>query len=133
MREKLDPSQYANQKGLSVQHYLIKMIDKILQSVDKNSKSEGFAVLATMVDWKQAFPSQCPKLGVQSFINNGVRPSSIPLIFSYLQGRRMKVKWHGKFSSTRELKGGGPQGSTFGISHPMTMLIVLQKVKGSYL
>jgi hypothetical protein len=27
----------------------------------------------------------------------------------------MKVKWHGKFSSTRELKGGGPQGSTFGI------------------
>ena len=27
----------------------------------------------------------------------------------------MKVKWHNEFSSERELKGGGPQGSTFGI------------------
>ena len=27
----------------------------------------------------------------------------------------MKVKWHGKVSSSRELNGGGPQGSTFGI------------------
>ena len=27
----------------------------------------------------------------------------------------MKVKWHGAVSKERELKGGGPQGSTFGI------------------
>ena len=27
----------------------------------------------------------------------------------------MKVKWHGKTSSTRKLNGGGPQGATFGI------------------
>ena len=27
----------------------------------------------------------------------------------------MKVKWHGKMSSEKELKGGGPQGSTFGL------------------
>ena len=27
----------------------------------------------------------------------------------------MKVKWHGVMSSVRELNGGGPQGSTFGI------------------
>ena len=27
----------------------------------------------------------------------------------------MQVKWHGKLSSVKELKGGGPQGSTFGI------------------
>ena len=27
----------------------------------------------------------------------------------------MKVKWHGHFSSERELNGGGPKGSTFGI------------------
>ena len=29
MRKKLDPSQFANQKGLSIQHYLVKMIDNI--------------------------------------------------------------------------------------------------------
>ena len=115
MKEKIDPAQYANQKGLSIQHYLVKMIDRILQAVESNSKSESFAVLATLVDWKQAFPRQCPKLGIQSFIQNGVRPSIIPLLISYFQGRKMKVKWHGKMSSIRELKGGGPQGSTFGI------------------
>ena len=115
MRKQIDPSQYANQKGLSIQHYLVKMIDKILQAVDSNSKSESFAVLATMVDWKQAFPRQCPKLGVESFLKCGVRPSLIPLIISYFQDRRMKVKWHGEVSKTKNLKGGGPQGSTFGI------------------
>ena len=115
MKGKIDPSQFANQKGLSIQHYLVKMIDRILQAVDNSSKSECSAVLATLVDWKQAFPRQCPKLGVQSFIHNGVRPSLIPILISYFQNRRMKVKWHGKVSSTKELKGGGPQGSTFGI------------------
>ena len=112
MKEKIDPSQYANQKGLSINHYLIKMIDKILAAVDKNDK---VAVLATFVDWKQAFPRQCPKLGVESFLENGVRPALIPTLISYFQGRSMKVKWHKKISSTKELKGGGPQGGTLGI------------------
>ena len=93
----------------------MKIIDKILQSVDKNSKSESVAVLATLVDWKQAFPRQCPKLGIESFIENGVRPSLIPMLINYFQGRQMKVKWGSELSSVRDLNGGGPQGSTFGI------------------
>ena len=112
MKSKLDPAQYANQKGLSINHYLIKMIDRILQALDE---SESSAVLATLVDWKEAFPRQCPKLGVESFLKNGVRPSLIPLIISYFQGRKMRVKWKGKVSSQKDLNGGGPQGSTFGI------------------
>ena len=115
MSSNIDPSQFANQKGLSIQHYLVKFLDRVLEAVDKNSKGETCAVLATLVDWKQAFPRQCPKLGVQSFIKNGVRPALIPLLINYFQGRQMKVKWHGEVSSERELKGGGPQGSTFGI------------------
>ena len=132
MRKQIDPSQFANQKGLSIQHYLVKMIDRILAGLDGNSKRESCAVLATLVDWKQAFPRQCPKLGVESFIRNGVRPALIPVLISYFQGRRMKVKWHGEMSKERELKGGGPQGSTFGIwnTYPsqMTMRIALVKV-----
>ena len=115
MKKNIDPSQFANQKGLSIQHYLVKFIDRILEAVDGNSKGEACAVLATLVDWKQAFPRQCPKLGVESFIKNGVRPALIPLLINYFQGRKMKVKWHGEISSERQLKGGGPQGSTFGI------------------
>ena len=112
MKSKLDPSQYANQKGQSINHYLVKMIDKILSTIDKNEKH---AILATYVDWKEAFPRQCPKLGIESFLKNGVRASLIPVLINYFQGRFMKVKWHNEFSSERELKGGGPQGGSLGI------------------
>ena len=115
MKAKIDPSQYANQKGLSIQHYLVKFIDRILSVLDKGNNSKTCAVLATLVDWKQAFPRQCPKLGIESFIQNGVRPSLIPLIMSFFQNRKMRVKWKGHLSNIRELNGGGPQGSSFGI------------------
>ena len=58
MKAKLDPSQYANQKGVGIQHYLIKMLNRILTVLDKSSKGEAKAVIATLIDWKQAFPRQ---------------------------------------------------------------------------
>ena len=91
------------------------MTDRILSDTDNNSKGEVNAVLATLYDWKEAFPRKCPKLGVEAFIECGVRPSLIPLLISYLQDRKMVVKWHGETSSERKLNGGGPQGATFGI------------------
>ena len=111
----LDPSQYANQKGISLQHYLINMINKILSDTDKNSKGEINAVIATLYDWKEAFPRQCPKLGIEAFIKCGVRSSLIPVLISYLQDRTMTVKWNGSTSTERKLNGGGPQGATFGL------------------
>ena len=68
MIQNLDPSQYTNQKGLSLQHYLIKMIHKILSETDNSSKGEVNAVIATLYDWKEAFSRQCPKLGVEAFM-----------------------------------------------------------------
>ena len=115
MKAKTDPSQYGNEKGTSIQHYLIKMVHRILTALDTNSKRETFAVVANLIDWNSAFPRQCPKLGVDSFIKNGVRPSMIPLLVNYFQDRQMSVVWHGCQSVPRRIKGGGPQGATFGI------------------
>ena len=106
----LFPAQYTNQKGLSLQHYLIKMIDKILSDTDNNCNGEVNAVIATLYDWKEAFPRQCPKLGIEAFIRCGVRSSLIPMLINYLQDRTMKVKWNGVTSTERKLNGGGPQG-----------------------
>ena len=92
-----DPSQYGNEKGISTQHYLIKMIDQILTSLDTNDIKEVNAVIAQLIDWNQAFDRQCPKLGVNSFIENGVRKSLIPILINYFQDRRMTVKWNSKF------------------------------------
>jgi hypothetical protein len=59
MEAKLDPAQFGNQKGVSIQHYLIQMIHRILSILD-NSKEDVFAVLASLIDWNNAFPRQCP-------------------------------------------------------------------------
>ena len=40
----IDPAQYGNQRGVSIQHYLINMIHKILTALDTNSRRETFAV-----------------------------------------------------------------------------------------
>ena len=59
-----DPAQYGNMKGLSTQHYLIKMIHQILTATDKNSVNEAKAVIIQMIDWQAAFDRQCHKLGI---------------------------------------------------------------------
>ena len=105
MKINVDPSQYGNQEGISIQHYLVKFIDRVLSATDGDKKKKSVAVLATLVDWKEAFSRQCPKLGIESFIKNGVRPALIPLLINFFQGRQMKVKWHGELSEKRVLKG----------------------------
>ena len=52
--------------------------------------------------------------GVQSFIDNGVRPELIPILISFFQNRDIQVKWNGFFSSPLTVTGGGPQGGTAG-------------------
>ena len=115
MSSTFDPAQYGNQRGISVQHYLIQMIHRILTALDNNSRKDTFAVIANLIDWNNAFPRQCPKLGIESFIKNGVRPALIPVLINYFQNREMKVKWHGCHSLPRKVNGGGPQGATLGL------------------
>ena len=56
MEGKLNPTHYGNQYGLSIQHYLVKMIHIILSDTDNNSKGEINAVLTVLYVWKEAFP-----------------------------------------------------------------------------
>ena len=115
MKGMRDKSQYGNQKKISIQHYLVNMLHKILTCVDENSIYKSVAVLLSMVDWSQAFDRLSHKLGIESFINNGVRPSLIPTLMSFFQNREMVVKWKGLLSRPQPLPGGGPQGGTLGI------------------
>ena len=115
MKPSSDQSQFGNEKGISVQHCLIKMLDTIHRQLDINNQKEAYAAIISLIDWNQAFDRQCSLLGVQSFIRNGVRRALIPLLTSFFQDRKMRVKWNGILSSTRNLPGGGPQGSTTGL------------------
>ena len=114
MKGSLDPSQYGNQKNISIQHYLVRLLHRVVSNVDRNSKGEVNAVLCMFIDWKQAYSRQCHTLGVKSFLKNGVRPSLIPILISYFEDREMRVKWHGKLSQPRKLPGGGAMGASLG-------------------
>ena len=114
MAANLDPTQYDNRKKIGIQHYLVRMLHRILSETDGNSRGEIKAVLATFIDWKQAYSRQSHILGVRSFITNGVRPSIIPLIISYFQSREIRVKWHNKISEPQSMPGSGAMGSNLG-------------------
>ena len=72
MEKNMDTTQYGNRKGKSINHYLIKMIDRILSAVDNNTSKKTVAVVASLIDWSKTFPRQNPKLGVELFLKNGV-------------------------------------------------------------
>ena len=88
MKSNMDPAQFGNKKGVSIQHYLIKLLDRVMGALDRNSRGEAVAVICTMVDWRQAFCRQCPTLAIKSFIKNGVRPSLIPILISFFEFAR---------------------------------------------
>ena len=115
MEHTRDKSQYGNQKNISIQHYLVNLLHKILTSLDENNQNKSIAVLLQMVDWSQAFDRMSHKKGIESFLRNGVRASLIPVLISFFKNRQMVVKWKGFLSKMRHLPGGGPQGGTLGI------------------
>ena len=65
MKAKMDPSQFAGQKGLSCDHYLVKMWHRILECLDRNDKGEKTAIIVSL-DWADAFPRVQHTLGVQA-------------------------------------------------------------------
>ena len=90
------------------------MKHRIVSSLDNNSRGEVNAVIATFIDWSKAYSRQCHKLGIESFIRNGVRPALIPLLTNYFQNRKIIVKFHNKFSKPRDQPGSGAQGASLG-------------------
>ena len=70
MKSKLDECQYANQENQSINHYLIKLVDRVLNALDGSSQGEHTAVLCTLVDFSKAFDRQDPTLAMKSFQEN---------------------------------------------------------------
>ena len=109
---KFDIGQYGGQQGIGTEHLLVCLVDRILYLLDRHVDKS--AVIAAFVDWSAAFDRQDPTLAIKRFIEIGVRPSLIPILVSYLSGRKMKVKYNGEESDILTLIGGGPQGTLIG-------------------
>ena len=101
-------------KNTSIQHYLKSLLHRITSTLDNNSKGNIVGNCVTLHDYQKTFSRQCHTLGVRSFITNRVRPSLIPLLINYFQGRQCRIKWRGLLSSPRLLPGSGAHGSVIG-------------------
>ena len=77
-----DKRQYGNLRGVSVNHYLINMINKILSSVDKNTATERNSVILSMLDASQAFECQSHIFGIQSLIKIMLKSKLKKLVLS---------------------------------------------------
>ena len=72
IRGHIDPAQFGNEPGVSLNHYLIQFVDKVLSTLDHPASNENLAVIASMTDYKQAFSRKCPTRGIKSFIKKSV-------------------------------------------------------------
>ena len=111
--DNIDEGQFRGQAVKGTEHMMVLLVDRILKLLD--STTDPAAVVATMVDWSNAFDRQDPTLAIKKFIKLGVRRSLIPLLISYLEDRKMRVKYNGTLSKEYSLIGGGPQGTLMGL------------------
>ena len=107
----IDPGQFGSLKGTGTEHMLVFLVDRILKLLET---VDSAVVVAALVDWSAAFDRQDPTIGIQRFIQMGVRPSLVPILVSYLSDRKMTVKFNGEVSNEYALIGGGPQGTLLG-------------------
>ena len=83
----IDKSQYGNQRGTGTEHLMVNLMNKILQLLDNNNNCS--AVIASLVDWANAFDRQDPTQAIEKFLKMGVRPSLVPILANYLSDRQM--------------------------------------------
>ena len=119
----LDPGQ-CGMKGLSITHYLIKLLHFVHSTWDKR---QPHAVLAACIDLSKAFNRVDHCLVVQDLFDMHTPPWLLKIVSSYLSNRSMFLSYNGGQSSRKMLPGGGPQGAYLG------GLIFIIKYNGAFL
>ena len=110
--DKLDWAQYGGEKGSSVLHYLIELVNFILYNQDMKIPH---AVLAVMIDYSKAFNRINHNRIVTLLSNMGVPGWLLRIIIGFLTERELIVRQKGKHSQRKWLPGGSPQGTRLGL------------------
>ena len=97
-------------KGFNSQHCLATMLEKWRETIDK-----GDCFGALLTDLSKAFDCILHDLLIAKLHAYGVDMKSLRFLYSYLNGRRQRVKINDKYSSFEEILFGVPQGSILGL------------------
>ena len=107
-----DPGQYAV-PGASCSHALISIVDFILKQTDNPNKPT--AVINLLADWSKAFNKVNHNIIMRILIVLKVPQWLLRLLLSYLQNRKMILRFRNCCSDPLCLNGGCPQGTLIGV------------------
>ena len=107
----LFPSQCGFRKGYSPQHFLLVMIEKFKETIERENKFD-----ALLTDLSKAFDCINHPLLIARMYNYRVSPLSINMIFSYLSNRTHRTKIKECFSERFRIEHDVRQGSILGPS-----------------
>ena len=112
IKKYIDPNQFAV-SGSSCSHALLKMIDFILSATDDPNKPTAVANL--LADWSKAF-NKCNHNIIMRILTYLKIPMwLLRLVMSYLEHRKMILRFRGCTSSPKDMPGGMPQGTLLGV------------------
>ena len=110
--EKIDIRQFGGSKGNSITHYIIELVNFILSNQEDTAPT---AILACLVDFSKAFNRQDHKVLNTKLSDMNVPGWLLKLVIAFLTNRKMVVRYKGATSSSKDLPGGGPQGTLLGL------------------
>ena len=119
----LDPGQ-CGLKGMSITHYLIKLLHFVHSTWDLR---KPHTVLAVCIDLSKAFNRVDHALVIQDLYDMHTPAWLLNIVISYLSNRSMYLTYSSAQSSQKMLPGGGPQGAYLG------GLIFIIKYNGAFL
>ena len=110
--DQLDWGQYGGQKGSSISHYLIDLVNFIRYNQDLRIPH---AVIAVLVDFSKAFNRINHNIVISILSEMGVPTWLLKIVIGFLTDRELLVRFQGKTSNRKCLPGGGPQGTLLGL------------------
>ena len=103
-------NQYGGVKGLSTDHLLVNMWQKILE----NAEDYRAATIVTSIAYSKAFNRMCYQECLKALARNSASTPILELVATFLTDRKMLVRVGTIMSGPRSVNGGSPQGSILG-------------------
>ena len=106
-----DPGQFGGKPAHSCAHYLIELVEFIMESFEEDNQ----ATIVALADFSKGFNRVDHMRLIVTLSDMGIPVFILLLIISYLCERKMKVKYNGEYSDEQSLPGGSPQGGLLSI------------------
>jgi hypothetical protein len=112
LKKPMDRDQFGGLPGNSIAHYLIEVTNFILFNQDI---SKPIQTIMLLVDFSKGFNRMDHTIIIQTLFSLGIPGWLLNIVASYLENRKLQVRYKGETSEQAELPGGVGQGTILGL------------------